>query len=665
MIEEPVNDQSVSTSIGETASPVSTAQPEQLHQEEPPIAMDSPPEVREVAISGSPNSTTNVSLDVRKAFLATPLLGSLMSFDITTKAYEGTEETLRVLGQVASLTTRNRWHEEPSLKNYIKLRGALPHLSTVGDFTSGELEILGAYVVDPESNRLDGSLKRFLPVPPGSGLPMSRVDATTIQEIMVHDFGYGYLGDFYGSPGVPAPVYVRHFGDYAEHGSGEAYMGGVFGPSGCGKTVIAASLIALWAQSPQLGILILDPQGEFSGDSIARGTPFEFHFFDILSRTSGKRFNSETDVLDIGRIQLEGASMFVEILREIGFFKTLGVSINLASSAAENVANWLESLQLENNPTWHCSMTWTEINAITFSEKKRATAKKKAQGADPLDGEGEAETVTFAQYFCREAVTAYAASGREGHCHDLESSWEAGGHHLQDIWDKSAAFFADHSEDGMTRIPLLDLLKGCVIGGKIKILDLNTERVEMDAQLKLYLMDLVFKKLRQISYMYYKSDKTGNCLIVLDEAGRFIPQDAGNNAMLQSLSRQLTDSVKELRKMRCGFMFITQTVTEIQKDIFRNLHYRVYGVGLGIGADADHIKAKEGDKAFELYRTLPDPRLSKVFSYMVCGTLVAIGSSGLPMFIQGFHDGPTLLEKNIHLLPVVPTPGTAGTPVTE
>lgn len=665
MVEEPFNDQSASTAIGETASPVLTAQPEQLHQEGPMTATDSPAEAKDVAITGSPNSTTNVSLDVRGGFLTTPLLGSLMSFDVTTKDYEGIEETLRVLGQVALLITHNRWHEEPSLKNYIKLRGALPHLSTVGDFTSGELEVVGAYVVDATTNQLDGSRKRFLPVPPGSGLPMFRVDKATIQEIMAHDFGYGYLGDFYGSPGVPAPVYVRHFGDSRQGGSGESYMGGVFGPSGCGKTVIAASLIALWAQSPQLGILILDPQSEFSNDLIGNGTEFDFHFFDILSKTSEGRFNPKTDVLDIGSIRLEGASMFVEILREKGFFNKLGLGEGKIAEAAENTANWLDSLY--SDKTWKYSMSWEAINAIPFSEKKKT--KKNAPRTEPPDtNAADTETVTFANHFCREAAQAYAAGGRDSKVGDFESLWESDdGHHLQDIWDKSAAFFADHTSDGRERVPLLDLLKGCVTGGKIKIVDLNTEKVEMGPQLKLYLMDFVFKKLRQLAHTYYKENQennTGNCLIVLDEAGRFIPQDAGDNDMLRSLSRELTDSVKELRKMRCGFMFITQTVTEIQKDIFRNLHYRIYGVGLGVGADADHITAREGDKAFELYRTLPDPRLSKVFSYMVCGTLVAIGSSGLPMFIQGF-DGPTLLTKNTHILHIDPTPGAAGTPVTE
>jgi hypothetical protein len=617
----------------------------------------------EVAISGSPNSTTSISFDVRKLFLATPLLGSLLGLDVVTRDND-TEECLRVLGQVASVTTRNRWHEEPSLKNFIKLKGALPHLSTVGDFTSGELEVVGAYVVDPASKRLKGSLKRPLPIPPSSGLQMFRVDRETIKEIMAEDFGYGYLGNFYGSPGVPAPVYVRHFGNFKEKGSGESYMGGVFGPSGCGKTVIAASLIALWAQSRSLGILILDPQSEFSNNRIASGTGFDFDFFEILSQTSTGRFDPKHDVLNLDSIRLEGATMFVEILREKDFFEHLGVGISKIQDSAEAVANWLDELPEER---WQCSMGWDDVNALSFSaRKKSANARKKPKTPVEEEGDDSPQEETFAHCFCMEAAVAYAASGREQYEGNFETMWDTDtGHHLQKAWDETVAYFATQSETGTRRTPLKELLTECVTTGKIRILDLNPSKVNMGAQLKIYLMDFVFRKLRQISHEYYKSDKTGNCLIVLDEAGRFIPQDAGENEKLRSLSRELTESVKEMRKMRCGFMFITQTVTEIQKDVFRNLHYRIYGVGLGVGADADHIKAREGDRAFELYRTLPDPRLSKIFSYMVCGTLVAIGSSGLPMFIQGFDGGPTLLENNMHLKPIPPNPGVAGIPVSE
>lgn len=189
-----------------------------------------------------------------------------------------------------------------------------------------------------------------------------------------------------------------------------------------------------------------------------------------------------------------------------------------------------------------------------------------------------------------------------------------------------------------------------MLHGRIRTLDLNPETIDMSERFKLYLMDFVFKKLGRLSHIYYRLNQTGNCLIVIDEAGRYIAQDTGNDVMLRELCKKQVFSVKEMRKMRCGFLFITQTTTEIQKDILRNLHFRIYGVGLGIGADADNIRVLEGDDAFDLYRTLPDPRPSGKFSFMVAGRLLALGSSGRPMVIEGFPRGQSVLASNGHIL---------------
>jgi hypothetical protein len=211
--------------------------------------------------------------------------------------------------------------------------------------------------------------------------------------------------------------------------------------------------------------------------------------------------------------------------------------------------------------------------------------------------------------------------------------------------------FSPQAPGGQRRFAIEDILNNTVLHGHIRILDLNPQAINMSQRFKLYLMDFVFRQLRRISHRYYRQNTPGNALIVLDEAGRYVPQDAGDDDMLRSLCQKLTDSVKEMRKMRCGFLFIAQTVAEIQKEIYRNLHFRIYGVGLGVGADAEHITSREGKEAFELYRSLPDPRLSRTFSFMVAGVLLALGSSGRPMVIEGFPSGQAVLDANGHLIP--------------
>jgi hypothetical protein len=604
----------------------------------------------EVAITGSPNTVNELHFDVRAAHLRLPLLGALLAMDVPVlDANAG--GLLLVLGQVTSIRTENRWHEEASLKNYIKLRGRLPHLTEIGDITLGTLQTVGAYRA---LTREDSSVyqKVRLPIPPGSGLPLRLVNKELICGIMQGEFGYAYLGKFYGSLDVPAPVYVRHFGEFEERGSGEAYMGGIFGPSGSGKSVIAASLMALWSPNPKMGLLVLDPQSEFSSNSLARGTGFRFDFHEVLEAFSGGRFNRDRDIIALDMLRLEGAELFVQVLREKGFFKSLGVSDGKLNDVCEYVTVWLEELQ--ESELWSEDKSWDSVSQIEIKESARA----RGRGTQKADG----ETISFKDGMIREIVAAFAVGSRGTKEKEFSESWERRSPSLSSTWDATVSLFADQTDGGEPRVSLSDVLQKTVMAGRVYILDLNPEKIAMQQRLKLYLMDFIFRRLRGLSHLMYRMKRPGNSLIVLDEAGRFIPQDTGNDALVGRVCKSLTDSVKELRKMRCGFLFITQTIAEIQKEIYRNLHFRVYGVGLGVGADADHITSREGPEAFELYRSLPDPRLSGSFSFMVAGVLVALGSSGRPMIIEGFRSDAELLTANAHLVSETRSPGSGQEP---
>jgi len=593
----------------------------------------------EVAIVGSPNYVTEVHFDVRDTHLQSPLLGTLLTMGVKVQSHQGREELL-VLGQVSQIETQNRWHEDPSLKNYIKLHGNLPHLTEIGDTTTGTMQIVGAYREVLKNGEIVYQKTR-LAVPPGSGLKVYQVDKPLIEKIMASEFGYSYLGNFYGTLDVPAPVLVRHFGGFDEMGSGEAYMGGVFGPSGSGKSVVAASLIATWAHNPQMGLLILDPQSEFSTNDFGTGTGFEFNFHEMLIRFSNGKFKPKQHIISLDQLCLEGSEMFVQVLVEKGFFKSLGVSKQKEADAAESATQLL--VELEKQKLWETIMDWDKINRLDVQLNERIKS-------------------SFSELFTRQIANAYAIKGREDYSTKFYESWHGPNFNLSQIWNETVQLFSPIDKQGRTRISIRKVLQDTILNGKIRILDLNPQRIQMSQRFKLYLMDFVFRKLRQISHMHYRdADKQkSNCLIVLDEAGRFIPQNPGNDDMLRRLCKVLTDSTKELRKMRCGFMFITQTLAEIQKEIFRNLHFRIYGVGLGVGSDADHIRSREGDDAFELYRALPDPRLSGTYSFMIAGVLIALGSSGRPMVIEGFPSGQALLEANAHIAHSVREPTLAG-----
>ena len=590
-----------------------------------------------IAVVGSPNTTTEVSIDIQDEFLEQPILGSLVQFRLTPKKRDGTEQDVVVMGQVSDIETTNRWHEDPSMKNYLKLHGRLPNLTEVGDVTTGTIHIIGAYSRESDGQGSTVFKRHRLSIPAKSGIPVHFADKETISSIMDAEFSegkVGYLGRFYGSGDAPAPAYIKHFGHHDEGGSGEAYMGGVFGVPGTGKSVLAASLDALWARHPEMGMIFLDPQSEFAGNKFASGTGFQFDFHKMLQITTSGKFDPQRDIYSIDQLQLDGVTLFVNLLYKKGFFKQLGISSAKANECYQDIIDSLEKIRQRDQ-----------------GKQKRWDPSKRLEDIQQNYPDLYEEVRDAVIQAC---ANVYASSSRDNKAEEFTNNWESSHVPTKDRWDSVVSFFETRSRNGVTRKKLPELVKEIIRNGKKVIIDLDPSQLRTgnedsgtEESLKLFIMEFVFRKISQASHEMFKSeDANANCLIVLDEAGRFIPQSSGDNKDLERIGGYIENKVKELRKYGVGFQFITQTLTEIKKEVFRSLHYRVYGVGMSVGADANHIEDKEGRKNFQTYSTLPDPKLSGVYSFMVCGTLVAMGTTGKPMFIEGFESDDEILREN-------------------
>lgn len=572
-----------------------------------------------IGTTGSPNTVQDVSFDVREGHLNTGLLGVLVAFEVRVRIDDVTENQYLVLGQVSSIETINRWHEEAALKNYIKLRGFLPHLTKVGDITEGKIQIIGAY-----QKTLDGYKKARISVPPGSGIDVAMVESGQVTDLVRHESGYAFIGKFYGSKDVLAPVYLRHFGSALEGGAGEAYMGGVFGPSGSGKTAMAMTIASLWtAASNNMGFLFLDPQSEFSENKIGGETGYSFDLHKLLAHFSGGRFDPARDIVRLDQVQLEGKGLFAKMLESTDSFFTKKIGLK---KKKDDAIDAMESLLSEYG-----------VSLSTDFNTAMATT----------DGNG----TTFQDAMIQRMANLYSGrTTRQEKVNEFTSNFNAQRMSLELCWNKVTSLFSSRLPGGQKKTSLLELVKGPLGEGKIKILDLNPDKLSLGDEYKIILMNLVFKRISQYAHINFKSDKNvSNCMVIIDESGEFIPQSPDDDAERRELVSDLVSKVKRLRKYKVGFMFIAQSVAEIQKEIFRNLHYRVYGVGLGIGADHDHIVAKEGQGAFDLYQALPDPRQSKTYSYMIAGILPVLGSSGRPMFVEGLGSDEKIIEANSHL----------------
>ena len=81
----------------------------------------------------------------------------------------------------------------------------------------------------------------------------------------------------------------------------------------------------------------------------------------------------------------------------------------------------------------------------------------------------------------------------------------------------------------------------------------------------------------------YANGKQSNCLVVLDEAHRFI-STYNYDQEIKELTTSIIDAVRTTRKYGIGYMFITQTIDSLHEEIRRQIRIFVFGYGLTSGS---------------------------------------------------------------------------------
>lgn len=266
----------------------------------------------DVGVVGSPSSTTEVTVDILQDATNAPLHGQLVYL-----AHPLDERVLVALGTVTEIVTQNRWHEDPNMRGVLKRYGTLPHLSAEGDVRTAEVVIQAAYLadnVDPAQGEPPIESGGSLSMSPTTGAQVGRVtDEFLTQLLRRHAKEIVYLGHIYNHEDVKLPLILRDFGRAEEGGAGEAYHTGIFGMTGSGKSAMASYLLAAQLRHPHLAVLIMDPQGQFTGE---RGLPFSLQEW---AEERGRQVLTYSISQDI-RLQ-QDALLLAELLEQTRFFK--------------------------------------------------------------------------------------------------------------------------------------------------------------------------------------------------------------------------------------------------------------------------------------------------------------------------------------------------------
>ena len=572
-----------------------------------------------VAVVSSPSSSTELTVDIIDSRAQSKLVGALVGFEWqqSQSLQEDEQRPAAVLGQITSMELRNRWHEDQAFKNIIKSEQSLPAITLHQDTRTAKMKIGGCFI--PKGNREyeHGDLGGV----PSTGTQIRLVTDEFLDRVLEScSKDLFYLGNAYGND-VKFPMWFKHFGS-GKHGVGEAYHIGVFGKTGSGKTGLVKMLLAAYARHPEMGILVIDPQGEFSLEFNdkqvgSQGLPIK----EIVESKLGR----DLVLAPISKVQLDDWDLLEDLLDSNHFFDIgLGIRGNTEREAAKSYA--MQRLR--------------DFKIHELNQKEPA--------------------IEMLRHLWRKA---------QNDIYKTKANWETLknrlNHFQQDGWDEfNDGFWAPITtlfSGGYGKQRIEDLVARLTkIGSGTKpivVLDLSSQsgiQSWSDTLQKRIIAHIAEKLVDNSSSTLASNVDSANTLVVLDEAHRFVPY--GNESQLDDESRMLRSelkrAVRETRKYGVGWMFISQTMQGLDTEILMQLRSMFFGYGLSFGLEFRRLQELAGgdQEAMNLYRSFRDPQSamnpeSKQFPFMAIGPVSPMPFAGQPMFFSAFN-GPDFMNDN-------------------
>jgi len=169
-------------------------------------------------------------------------------------------------------------------------------------------------------------------------------------------------------------------------------------------------------------------------------------------------------------------------------------------------------------------------------------------------------------------------------------------------------------------------------------------------EVRAIIMREVLESIIAVANEKYHGNELVNGLIVIEEAHNYIPSyfriPREESVERRELLSVIKEKVKETRKYGIGWMFITQSTVDFNKEVYRQIHNYIFMYGLSIGADVDNVKSALGADLFDLYKTFKDPKRTGKYQFIAIGPIVGLSSTGMAIAVECFSDIDYFLEIN-------------------
>jgi hypothetical protein len=563
-----------------------------------------------IGVIGSPSSTGQLTIDVLGTAVSKSLVGSLSVFNFNQDGYDH-----YALGQIVEIVMQNVWAQDPTIRGLIRQKGRIDPITERQDTHIAKMTVSSVFA--KKNGEIDQSILGTVPC---TGTPIKALSEEVMHSLLAnYQKELFYLGSAYGSA-VKMPMWFKHFGRGNE-GAGEAYHIGIFGKTGSGKSVLAKMIMTAYSKHEQMGIFVLDPQGEFAKD---------FRENSTLKSTLCGKMSRSVQVYDLHNLVLTGDDLFKRILVNSGFLSSLGIYLDTNKMQAANEimailkakgAYGLLGAQIPSyqayarqafDRVWTTLQTDNVLRRIYSMPDLRERVRASIEGADPEE------------YY--------------------------------QIWSGIANLFRF---DGNSKAKIKDLVAKIHGEGKtaqdIIIIDLSEKNVPNDIfwndMMKLVLIGEFLEKITQKAEEVYKKDELLNSLVIIDEAHRLAPKEKTENEYLENVKALLVDAVRTTRKYGLGWMFISQTLSSLSRDILDQIRIYVFGFGLGWGIERLALRDIIGgqQEAMKLYQSFRDPQSSlnhKQYPFMTVGPISPLSFSGTPLFFNALKYPDDFLKVN-------------------
>lgn len=578
-----------------------------------------------VVISPSTNLTLNVELletAYEKGIVGNPCVIPFSQDGLPTYA----------LGQITSIQLRNPHIERHPIQKIISVRGEANPLTTKHDTRQIEIGISAVYSVQEDKV----IPTRMASVPP-TGTRVYLLSQEILDALMEpHKDELFYVGKIYNT-NIYLPMIFKHFGKSDDgRGLGEAYHIGVFGKTGSGKSYMARMLIIAYARHPEMSIVVLDPQGEFSKEIKENG---------ILRKILQQKLNRKVEVWPITNISLSDPGTFKKILMVSGFLHKMGIkSPENQEIAADLIVSYLQNpknyeKKKKEKITYHLSRTSLIPTSIETAHHRGVFMKV----IEFIQLEDTLKRIYASEDRRRRIVTA------------IETRFEE----LYEDWKRITLLFA---KDVESKLPLQQLIQKIAYEKVILFIDLSEQGAEEifwnDKIQRLVLNDII-NALKQVGNEKFKQGEQLNTLVVIDEAHRFAPRERQEEEELEALRINFVDAVRTTRKYGLGWMFISQTIASLHPELINQMRVYFFGYGLSWGSELRTLKEIVGggmnNNYLALYQSFKDPQSSAVlgereYPFMVFGPVSPLSVSGAPLFITALkYDSEFLVANNLSI----------------